>query len=179
MRGGRIARCRAELCARLSRKFIPLQDSSVGDMRSVMALSLAAVVHGHAHSTELRLVSRFYAPYGDGESFAFGMGAGEKAAYDPVQKIAYTASEQAAPHILPSSYSRPPPPTPPPPPPHAGLPQCRQLRKPERAAPPQGPRTGLRPVANRRLDLRRASGRRYARGRQDGARSPFVSLPLP
>ena len=81
-------------------------------MRSVMALSLAAVVHGHAHPTGLSLVSRFYAPYGDGEPFAFGMGAGEKAAFDPVGKIAYTASEQAAPHILPSSYSRPPPPTP-------------------------------------------------------------------
>ena len=55
-------------------------------MRSVMALSLAAVVHGHAHPTGLSLVSRFYAPYGDGESFAFGMGAGEKAAFDPVGK---------------------------------------------------------------------------------------------
>lgn len=40
------------------------------------------------------MVSRVYVPYGDGEGYAFGMGAAEQMAYDHVQKYAYTISEQ-------------------------------------------------------------------------------------
>ena len=39
-------------------------------------------------------VSCFYVPYGNGDGFAFGMGAAEQAAYDAAMKMAYVASEQ-------------------------------------------------------------------------------------
>ena len=39
-------------------------------------------------------VSRMYVPHGKGVGFAFGMGAAEQAAFDPVMQMAYVASEQ-------------------------------------------------------------------------------------
>jgi len=43
---------------------------------------------------DFTLKSRVYVPYGAGEGFGYGMGAVEQFAYDPVEKYAYTVSEQ-------------------------------------------------------------------------------------
>mmetsp|Transcript_47124 Transcript_47124/g.102523 ORF Transcript_47124/g.102523 Transcript_47124/m.102523 type:complete len:377 (-) Transcript_47124:979-2109(-) len=57
--------------------------------------SPSILVNGtESQPTDFALRKRVYLPYGMGTNYAFGMGAAEKHAYDPLNKYAYMISEQ-------------------------------------------------------------------------------------
>ena len=66
---------------------------------------LAAISANAGAVRGCRRVSRAYVPYGKGTGYAFGMGAAEQVAYDPIEKIAYVASEKGYVNLV--SYANP------------------------------------------------------------------------
>mmetsp|Transcript_54241 Transcript_54241/g.176223 ORF Transcript_54241/g.176223 Transcript_54241/m.176223 type:complete len:693 (+) Transcript_54241:51-2129(+) len=47
-----------------------------------------------AGPVDFKMKSRVFVPYGNGDGYAFGMGAAEKSAYDDLEKYSYSVSEQ-------------------------------------------------------------------------------------
>ena len=74
-------------------------------LASYTSFTTADASAASASPTGMALVSRAYVPYGKGTGYAFGMGAAEQVAYDPIEKIAYVASEKGYVNLV--SYANP------------------------------------------------------------------------
>ena len=64
--------------------------------RSLLAVLVwgPASAGAHGHVSGIRLRSRVFVPYTNGDDYAYNMGASEQMAYDPVEQYVYAVSEQ-------------------------------------------------------------------------------------
>jgi len=73
---------------------------AMGDLRRLGSTLSVTAVEGTAAPTGISLVSRTYVPYDLAGNSAFGMGACEQIAFDPVEKYGYASSEQGYVNVI-------------------------------------------------------------------------------